>query len=92
MTTTPNSDRVSALRAWMDEHDMTIRYVAEQLGVSTTLARRYLVLWDTVPTRWHNKLVQLGIPPEFLPRPEDRKRGPSRKVPILPACSRAICA
>ena len=25
---------------------MTIRYVAEQLGVSLTLARRYLMLWE----------------------------------------------
>ena len=51
----------------MDERDMTIRYVAEQLGVSMTLARRYLMLWETVPTHWHRQLVLLGIPPELLP-------------------------
>ena len=59
----------------MDERDMTIRYVAEQLGVSMTLARRYLMLWETVPTHWHRQLVLLGIPPELLPRAENKKRG-----------------
>ena len=48
MTTMLNADRAAALRTWMDERDMTIRYVAEQLGVSMTLARRYLMLWETV--------------------------------------------
>ena len=49
MTTMLDADRAAALRTWMDERDMTIRYVAEQLGVSMTLARRYLMLWETVP-------------------------------------------
>ena len=44
-------DRVASLKAWMDEHNVTIRYVAEQLGVSMTLTRRYLVLCETIPTR-----------------------------------------
>ena len=76
-------DRVASLKAWMDEHNVTIRYVAEQLGVSMTLTRRYLVLCETIPTRWHRQLVLLGIPPELLPRAEDKKRGPSRKIPVL---------
>lgn len=91
MTTMPNVDRATALRTWMDEHDVTIRYVAEQLGVSMTLARRYLILCETVPTRWHGQLVQLGIPAELLPRAEDRKRGPSRKIPVLDPRP-AVCA
>ena len=45
MTTMLDADRAAALRTWMDERDVTIRYVAEQLGVSMTLARRYLMLW-----------------------------------------------
>lgn len=60
MTTMLDADRAAALRTWMDERDMTIRYVAEQLGVSMTLARRYLMLWETVPTHWHRQLVLLG--------------------------------
>ena len=69
---------------------MTIRYVAEQLGVSMTLARRYLMLWETVPTHWHRQLVLLGIPPELLPRAENKKRGPS-KIPVLNPHP-AVCA
>ena len=91
MTTMLNADRAAALRTWMDERDMTIRYVAEQLGVSMTLARRYLMLWETVPTHWHRQLVLLGIPPELLPRAENKKRGPSRKIPVLNTHP-AVCA
>ena len=90
MTTMLDADRAAALRTWMDERDMTIRYVAEQLGVSMTLARRYLMLWDTVPTLWHRQLVLLGIPPELLPRAENKKRGPS-KIPVLNPHP-AVCA
>lgn len=67
MTTMLNADRAAALRTWMDERDMTIRYVAEQLGVSMTLAHRYLMLWETVPTHWHRQLVLLGIPRNSCP-------------------------
>ena len=84
-------DRVASLKAWMDEHNVTIRYVAEQLGVSMTLTRRYLVLCETIPTHWHRQLVLLGIPPELLPRAEDKKRGPSRKIPVLNPHP-AVCA
>lgn len=78
-----NSERILELKMWMYRHNVTIRYVAEQLGVSETLARKYLVLSETVPTHWHNQLVQLGVPPEMLPRAEDKKRGPARKIPLL---------
>ena len=51
----------------MDERDMTIRYVAEQLGVSMALARRYLMLWETVPTHWPASLSCLESPRNSCP-------------------------
>ena len=90
MTTMLDADRAAALRTWMDERDMTIRYVAEQLGVSMTLARRYLMLWEPSRRIGTASLSCLESPPELLPRAENKKRGPS-KIPVLNPHP-AVCA
>lgn len=81
--TTPDLPRTVRLKAWMAEHNITFRDVAEQLSVSTNVAHKFLNQ-DTIPVRRHSVLVSLGFPVELLPTPFDKPKGRIRIKPHFP--------
>lgn len=56
----------------------SITALAERLGIHKAVLARSLKS-PTMPVRHHEKLVQLGMPPELLPEPLDKKTGPAPK-------------
>lgn len=76
--------RERRLRAWMLEHDITNRALAERLGVTPQRVGA-MVRNDTMPTLLHAKCVSLGFPVELLPEAVDLSSGPKPRVPLFPA-------
>jgi hypothetical protein len=74
------------LLLFFEEHDITMRDAAEQLGLKSDYAVRKFLKSEYMPTDHHAKLVKLGVPAELLPTPMDRKPGPKPggRVPRWP--------
>lgn len=72
--------RQEALFLWMRRKGLTNRELCGKLRLSEGVMSVYL-RGDEIPTTYHKMLVDLGIPPEYLPNPVDKKRGyPARRV------------
>jgi hypothetical protein len=71
-------DRREALRLWLIVNKVTFVELGKVLGV-TPAAVSQSVSFDRMPVRHHKALVDHGIPPELLPRPEDIPTGPRPK-------------
>ena len=73
-------DRRDALRLWLVASKTTYVELGKLLGM-TSSAVSQTVSRERMPVRYHTRLVEYGIPPELLPRPEDVLPGPRRKDP-----------
>lgn len=80
---TPDLPRTVRLKAWMAEHNITFRDVAEQLSISTNSAHKFLNQ-DTIPVKHHTVLVSLGFPVELLPVAFDKRPGRPVAKPNFP--------
>lgn len=70
---------------WMKRHGFTLTGLAGFVGVTTSTFSRTLRN-ATMPVAQHEKLVRLGMPPEILPKPFDKKPGrPSCRLPAAGA-------
>ena len=87
--TTNAETRFLQLRQWMEDHNVTYRFIAPFLGVTADAVSKILKR-DTMPTKHHQACVQLGFPLELLPKGADLKRGPRVKIPNIPAM-RKLC-
>lgn len=66
---------------WMKRHGFSITALARLVGVVPSTFSRTLRN-ATMPVAQHEKLVRLGMPPEILPEPFDKKPGrPSCRLP-----------
>lgn len=74
MATNPN---YSKLLAWKKKNNMTDAELGERLGCCKAYAR-LLCCQNRIPTKWHERLVDLGFPAELLPRAEDMPIGRPR--------------
>ena len=75
--------RISAMKQWLEAHNITYRAVGDKLGV--TVGGAYALLTrDTIPTDRYAQLVDLGFPKDILPEPMDLSPGPKPKVPHFP--------
>ncbi len=81
MTTAEN--RLSRFNTWKDGYDITFRAIGDVLGMSSQAAHNLLKA-DTMPTHHHKTLVDLGVPKDLLPIPEDKPRGRQPKEPRWP--------
>lgn len=77
---TPNQKRRQELRIWLYRNRLTIRELAQTLGVAEGYIGN-LFGRDTMPTRHHVKLLESfpSLPVELLPRPADVPPGPRPK-------------
>ena len=75
--------RQQRLRNWMEQHNITVKQLAKDLGVAVRMARQYISA-ETIPTTRHTQLVVLGFPLDLLPQPLDKKPGPKPLTPDYP--------
>ena len=75
--------RQKRLRLWMEEHGITVKQLAKDLGVAVRMARQYLSA-ETIPTIRHTQFTVLGFPLDLLPQPLDKKPGPKPLTPDYP--------
>lgn len=75
--------RQKRLRLWMEEHEITVKQLAKDLGVAVRMARQYISA-ETIPTIRHTQLVVLGFPLDLLPQAVDKKPGPQKRTPDYP--------
>ena len=80
MTTDTNNARYQQVLDFMLAHDITFAQLADKLGFGSPAAPRYHLRNATCPGRVHRGLLGLGFPIEILPKVEDKKPGPARKV------------
>lgn len=72
--------RQERLLVWLRRSGISCVELGEKLGISKSGVSRYF-RGDTMPSRHVQKLIDLGIPAELLPAPEDKPRGkPARRV------------
>jgi len=73
--------RQELLKAWMDrdKKSRSFRKFASRMGITGVSLGR-LCAGETIPTERHRKLVELGVPTDLLPRPEDLRPGRPRKL------------
>lgn len=65
---------------WLKFNGYTLTYLARVLGITpSTLSRRFTC--ETMPTEQHAKLIALGMPAEYLPRPLNKRPGPRPSSP-----------
>lgn len=83
MTSTPVIPRSTRLREWMDAHQITDEALGEKLGLHRVSVCRVLNA-ETMRTVHHAACLELGFPPELLPIPYDKPRGPRPKQPVFP--------
>ncbi|GFK95426.1 hypothetical protein NNJEOMEG_03289 [Fundidesulfovibrio magnetotacticus] len=67
--------REEKLQIFLNRSGLTFKAIGGKLDMSGTAAAK-LCRGETIPVRRHAELVALGIPAEYLPRPEDIKPGP----------------
>jgi hypothetical protein len=60
---------------WMRRNWETLDALAAAAGCCTSVMSRHLRS-DTMPTKYHRRLVEYGMPVELLPTPADKRRGP----------------
>lgn len=77
------TNRQERLRLWMEDHEITVKQLAADIGVAKSMARQYLSA-ETIPTARHMQLVVLGFPLDLLPQPLDKKPGPQKRTPDYP--------
>lgn len=66
--------RQEALFLWMRRTGLTQRELCEKLNLSTCTVSKYLN-GEEIPRIYHSKLVELGLPVQYLPMPVDKKHG-----------------
>lgn len=77
------NERFGKLRQWMWERDITHKSIAERIGMAESTVATMLKS-PHIPTKRHAQLIQLGIPPEVLPVPLDKRNGRPPKTPRFP--------
>lgn len=77
-----NISRITRLRIWLLEHDIAMRTIAEQLGMSRQRVG-FLLKAKTMTPEMHRRFVEAGIPADLLPPAEERRYGPSRREGTL---------
>jgi hypothetical protein len=66
--------RQELLRLWLDRTGHSFRRFGRSMGISGVSVAR-LCDQDTMPTDRHRQLLELGMPPNLLPKPVDQKPG-----------------
>lgn len=75
--------KMTPLKKWMAEHNITYRALSEQMGLSLSGVVQ-LLSRPTMPTARHTQLTVLGFPVDLLPPPLDVPPGPKPKQPDFP--------
>ena len=60
---------------WMKRNGCTVKRLAAEAGVTATVLSRTLRN-PPMPVAQHQALVAFGVPPECLPKPQNKKPGP----------------
>ncbi len=81
--TSQNLPRSVRLRAWMKEHFIRSKDLADQLGI-TAQRVNVMIRAETMPSAHHAACLRLGFPEELLPTPYDGRPGPVTYPPIFP--------
>jgi len=66
--------RQELLRLWLERNGKSFRGFGRRMGISGVSVAR-LCGGETMPTVRHCQLIELGVPSNLLPRPEDLKPG-----------------
>lgn len=67
--------RQELLRIWLGRKKTGFKQLGQKMGISGQAVSE-LCDGDTIPTRRHAQLVELGVPSELLPFPQDINPGP----------------
>lgn len=85
MATPEEIRRTEQIRAWMDINEVTFAWIARELGVSLSCARKWLLFSESIRPHRREALVKLGVPPELVPPGLIKPNGPRpnrmRKIP-----------
>lgn len=88
MTSSAAQPRRVRLQEWLDEYEISQTAIAEKLGIDQSSVSQMLKA-DTMPTKHHIRLADLGVPSDLLPRAFDKPRGRPPKEPRWPALDHA---
>lgn len=80
--TSQNLPRSVRLRAWMKEHFIRSKDLADQLGI-TAQRVNVMIRAATMPSAHHAACLRLGFPEELLPTPSDGRPEPVTYPPGL---------
>lgn len=67
--------RNEKLKLWLKLRGKTLRSIAQEVGLSLSTVALHCT-HDTMPTRLYQHFIDLGVDPELLPEPLDRRPGP----------------
>lgn len=81
---TEKTSRKTRLRMWLLEHDIAVRAIAEQLGMSRQRCG-FVLNSATITAAMHQRFVDVGIPAHLLPPVAERPCGQRKRqgVPCL---------
>lgn len=76
------SSRKTSLQIWLIEQDITLRSIAEQMGISRQRCG-FLLNSASITPQMHARFVAVGVPALLLPPVEKCKCGPDRRKGTL---------